>query len=349
MNILLAIADSNKEYLTKISEELQGYSDLTIYVYTSADTLEAAMKEEAFDVVMFDPDMSESKLNFSKVKLPICLYSEEAENTSLYKECTHISKYQRISKIYKDMIRAYAEKAGYSYDADHSGKMSIVSVYSPLGGSGKTTAALAIASQAVKKGRRALFLSLEPLCSADILNPYQEPGIIALTEAAVDTNVNFELKMKGLMKQGINGIYYVEGFEHLADYKAVSGEEIEEVIKKIQQSGVCDYLIVDLDSSLGTIENAVMKLSDKIIVTEKPGELCSMKMQLFLRQGIVNEHKKKMILVRNFAENNSTYCQQSTLDAAGLIHNYGNLQLKNILHAIEKNGEMDITGILEMQ
>ena len=92
-----------------------------------------------------------------------------------------------------------------------------------------------------------------------------------------------------------------------------------------------------------------MKLSDKIIVTEKPGELCSMKMQLFLRQGIVNEHKKKMILVRNFAENNSTYCQQSTLDAAGLIHNYGNLQLKNILHAIEKNGEMDITGILEMQ
>ena len=43
MNILLAIADSNKEYLRKISEELQGYSDLTIYVYTSADKLENAM------------------------------------------------------------------------------------------------------------------------------------------------------------------------------------------------------------------------------------------------------------------------------------------------------------------
>ncbi len=32
---------------------------------------------------------------------------------------------------------------------------------------------------------------------------------------------------------------------------------------------------------------------------------------------------------------------------AGLIHNYGNLQMKNILHAIEKNGEMDIDRILE--
>ena len=30
MNILLAIADSNKEYLRKISEELQGYSDLPL-------------------------------------------------------------------------------------------------------------------------------------------------------------------------------------------------------------------------------------------------------------------------------------------------------------------------------
>ena len=114
MNILLAIADSNKEYLRKISEELQGYSDLTIYVYTSADKLENAMENESFDVVMFDPDLSESRINFSRVKMPICLYSEEAENTSLYKECAHISKYQRISKIYKDMIRAYAEKAGYS-------------------------------------------------------------------------------------------------------------------------------------------------------------------------------------------------------------------------------------------
>ena len=122
MNILLAIADSNKEYLRKISEELQGYSDLMIYVYTSADKLENAMENESFDVVMFDPDLSESRINFSRVKMPICLYSEEAENTSLYKECAHISKYQRISKIYKDMIRAYAEKAGYSYESDHAGK-----------------------------------------------------------------------------------------------------------------------------------------------------------------------------------------------------------------------------------
>ena len=95
MNILLAIPDSNKEYLRKISEELQGYSDLTIYVYTSADKLENAMENESFDVVMFDPDLSESRINFSRVKMPICLYSEEAENTSLYKECAHISKYQR--------------------------------------------------------------------------------------------------------------------------------------------------------------------------------------------------------------------------------------------------------------
>ena len=29
------------------------------------------------------------------------------------------------------------------------------------------------------------------------------------------------------------------------------------------------------------------------------------------------------------------------------IHNYGNLQMKNLLHAIEKHGEMDIDRILE--
>lgn len=348
MNILLAIADSDRDYLKKISEELQGYQDLTIHVYTSADKLETAMESETFDVLMFDPDLSDARINFSKVKMPICLYSEEAEKTSLYKECARISKYQRISRIYKEMIQAYAEKAGYSYETDHSGHMKVVAVYSPIGGSGKTTAALSIAGQAAKKGKQVLFLSLEALGSSAILNTYQEPGIVALTEAASDKNVNFELKIKGLVKQGTNQMYYVEGFERLADYHAVSGEEIENVIKQIQKSGVCDYLIVDLDSNSGAIEMAVMKLADKIVITEKPGELCSMKMQLFLQQGIVNEHKKKMLLIRNFAENNISYCSQNELEEAGLIHNYGNLQLKNTLHAIEKNGEIDIKKILEL-
>ncbi len=66
---------------------------------------------------------------------------------------------------------------------------------------------------------------MEALCSADALNPYQEPGIVALAEAAADESVNFELKMKGLMKQGVNDICYVEGFERLADHKAVSGRK----------------------------------------------------------------------------------------------------------------------------
>ena len=102
MNILLAIADSNKEYLRKISEELQGYSDLTIYVYTSADKLENAMENESFDVVMFDPDLSESRINFSRVKMPICLYSEEAEiqvfirNVLTFQNTRESVKYIRI-------------------------------------------------------------------------------------------------------------------------------------------------------------------------------------------------------------------------------------------------------------
>ena len=144
-----------------------------------------------------------------------------------------------------------------------------------------------------QKWKKPLFLSLEALCSADALNPYQEPGIVALAEAAADESVNFELKMKGLMKQGVNDICYVEGFERLADHKAVSGEEIEDVIHKIQKSGVCDILIIDLNSGIGSIEAAVMKISDTIVVTEKPGELCSMKMQLFYdRESSMNIRKK---------------------------------------------------------
>ena len=148
--------------------------------------------------------------------------------------------------------------------------MSVVAVYSPIGGSGKTTVALAIADLAAKKGKKPLFLSLEALCSADALNPYQEPGIVALAEAAADESVNLELKMKGLMKQGVNDICYVEGFERLADHKAVSGEKSRTLSIRSRRV-VCDILIIDLNSGIGSIEAAVMKISDTIVVTENRG------------------------------------------------------------------------------
>lgn len=346
MNISIAIVDLNKDYMKRLSEVLQQYDELTISAFTSVEKFQEIISRKQFDVVLFDPDVSEETLTFSGVKLPVCLYSDEACNAYKYMSVAKIMKYQRISTIYKEVIRQYAEKAGYSANFDHSQNTTVVAVYSPVGGSGKTTVALAVASQIVNQGKKVLFISAEQLNSSFGVNPKEEDGIVALAEAAADEHVNFELKLKGIIKQGFNGVSYVEGFERFADYDAVTGSEMRDILNNIRRCGICDVLMVDMESNLDEIGREIMDLADRIIIVEKPGELPLVKMGLFEKQAFVNEYKNKMVQVCNFAENNTKYSTQLNLPVIGTVHNYGNLQLKNMIQAINRNGEIMLDKIV---
>lgn len=45
MHITIAIADSNKEYIKRLSEVLQQYDELTIHICSSEQTLQTTMKK----------------------------------------------------------------------------------------------------------------------------------------------------------------------------------------------------------------------------------------------------------------------------------------------------------------
>lgn len=346
MNISIAIADLNREYLERLSEVMQQYDELTIHVYTNGQKLKEAMEDKRFDVVLFDPDIAEEKLTFPGIKLPVCLYSDEAQGACKYADFVKVEKYQRVSNIYKEIIREYAEKAGYAADFDYSQNTAVVAVYSPVGGSGKTTVALAVAGQVSSQGKSVLFISAEQLNSSFCVNGKEGDGIVALVQAATDEHVNFELKMKGIVKQGFHGMHYIEGFERLADHDAVSADDMTNVLNKIRRCGAFDVLVVDMDSGLGPVEQAVFELADCIVIVDKAGELSEVKMDLFAEQAFANEHKNKMVRVYNFAEINSKYSTKLDVPAAGVIHNYGNLQLKNMIHDIHKNGEIALDKII---
>ena len=340
MNISVAIASSDREYMERLSEALGQYEELAIHVYTGRETLTAAMESNHFDVLLFDPDLSEDRLPFQHVELPICSYSDEAKNTGLYPEEVKTEKYQRVSNIYKQIIREYAERAGEALEPDRSQKTVCIAVYSPIGGSGKTAASLAVGSRLAKQGKSVLFFSAEQLDSSSYINPRKEEGLVALIEAASDKKVNFELKLKGLLKTGNGGISYLEGFERLADFDAVTAEEMKELLMKIRRCGLCDVLVIDMESSLHALSRTILEFADKIVIVERPGELSGVKMELFAKQALVNEYKKKMVLIRNFAESGSRYSNALSVPEAGTIHNYGNLTFSALLNAIEANGEI---------
>ena len=99
MNISIAIADSNREYVERLSEVLQQYPELDIHIYTNIRNLQTALGMNRFDIVLFDPDISDERLVFPGVSLPICLWRDDANYGNFYADANTVKvrKYQQSS------------------------------------------------------------------------------------------------------------------------------------------------------------------------------------------------------------------------------------------------------------
>lgn len=346
MNISIAIGDTNREYVERLSEVLQQYHDLTLSIFTNFDSLQKALEQNRFDIVLFDPDISQERLTVSAVKLAVCFYYDHCVNLNMYANCAKVLKYQRVSNIYKDILREYADKAGGAEEFGNRMKTCLIGVYSPVGGAGKTTIALALASRLKAMGNQILFVNTEQLESSSIVNRHDEDSMAMLIEDTGNENVNFKVKLMAVSKHGMDDLEYLEGFTRLVDYDAVTEEEITRVFERIKKESDYQYVIIDMASHLDQVNKAVFALADQIILVERPGELPVKKVELFAQQVFVQEHKNKILRIWNFAESQSVYSNEPVVPVIGKVHHYGNLKLETMVHAINTNGEYTIDTLL---
>ena len=346
MNISIAIADPNKDYLYRLTEVLQQNRDLNISIFSSSQKLYKALEEDKFDVLLFDPDISAERIPLMDVKLAVCLYSDECQNIDRYKDCGKVLKYQRVSNIYKYILGEYADKAGYSLEPGNQTRAKVIGVYSPIGGAGKTTVALALAGKLKMIGNTVLFLSTEQFDSSSCINKREEAGIISLVEAINCEGINFKIKLEAICRKGLGEMDCLSGFFRLVDYEAVTGDEISRVLEATKKYSDYQYVVIDMDSNLDAINKAVFDTADQIILVEKPGETANYKMQLFVEQAAVQESRNKIFRIHNFAENNSSYIRENNIPVIGMIHNYGNLPMKSVIQAVNSNGCCDVDRLL---
>ncbi len=345
MNISIGIADTDRVYLERLVEVLQEYEDLSVSIFTDVKFLERTLQNKKIDVLLFNPDISDEKLAFPNTKLAICLYSDDMKNAILYSDYVKIIKYQRISNLYKEIIKEYANKAGYIPNFEKVQNTKMIAVYSPVGGAGKTTISLAIASKFALSEKKVLFLSMEQLDSSSCLNRHKDEmdGITLLVES-LEENSNFGLKMKGIIQKGFNGVFYIEGFERIVDYNSISPDEIRKVLENILRYGEYDFVVVDMESCLNQNGKEILSQADNVIIVEKGGEIPKKKLEMFVQQAVTREYRNKICSVINFTENIESGLGFSCI---GKVPNYGNQTLGNMIQMILTKSEIDLTVIMK--
>lgn len=346
MNIKIAIIDSDINYLERLSGVLQQYDELSVAVFTKTEAFQQIAEFEDFQIVLFNPDISTQQLVFPQKVMPICLCTQESENRSLYRNIPAVQKYQRISSLYKEVIKNYAGSVkDTEMDYFKAANTKVIAIHSPIGGSGKTTLALAIAGKILKADKRVLFLSMEQYNSSSLYCSIQEEGITCLVEA-LNTNSSFELKLKGVVKENGAGLPYIECFSRLVDYDDVKSEEIERIIKKIRMCDICDYVIIDTASTLDGVNKAVLKSADRIFIVQRSGELADIKLSMFDKQVLVNELKEKMCVVKNFVMQGTRGYELENVPVAGEIRSYGNISHNDLLSCIEQENNIEVSYLM---
>ena len=300
MLLKLAIADTNMDYLDRLTAVLEEYPDLRVSIYSDPEILADAISAGSFQALLLDPSMYLPNMALDSLPVVIMLEGE----TRIPYSCAEFpktAKYQRISRIYQSILDICSDKLSLGQSAARAGAATVLAFYSPIGGCGKTTVSLVAAAKLALSGYRVLYLDLEQFPSDGCyLEQNSDKGLselLALIEQKKDKN----LFLQSCIQQKSENFYYIRHFDSPNDYNAMDAKELEQLVTLCRTSGVADALVIDMDSRFDDNARKLFDLADKIVLVEKSDPIGSLKLQRFAGQSfIMDEYGDRMRRVLNF-------------------------------------------------
>lgn len=302
MLIRMAIVDLDKEYISRIANVLETYDDVSLFVYTNKDIFEADLKRKKFDILLFAPEFLESLVLVDSSTVTVVFLDDEHPVSEAFHNIAKVRRYQRISMMFQQILEFYAEVCKETPEGvlGQNG-VALIAVYSPAGGVGKTTAALVTAVKLAENGYRTLYLNMEDTAAEDYYLPQNGAKGLSDILNILGSNVNFSLKVQSLLQSKLENFYYFNHFTSPGDLEEMTAEEMTELLRALEYSGLFDSIIIDMGVAMPHKLIDLFEMVHKIVLVEKPDMVAARKIERFLSQAhIMNEYGSKMSRLLNF-------------------------------------------------
>lgn len=300
--INMVILDSDTMFLNQLSRYLLDKTDkFTISSFSDAEKFKEYSGYSKIDLLLFTEDYIDCIDMKSKVTRILMTESYKKESEDYY----IINKYQKAENFLKDVLMIYAEDTGNNSAILSSGKDSyLIGFYSPVGGSGKTTLAVALAKTLADSGAKVLYLNLERISSlAGIFNDQSNKSFSDILLAAKG-NENIQLKiLSNTIQNNTSKIYYINPPESAVEYSEVTDDEMMKIITELKDMSEFDYVIIDFLGEFNKRVMDILNICKKIIFTTIPGELAKQKVQLFIKEMKLLGNEKSILKKTAFVTN----------------------------------------------
>ena len=296
MRVKMLIATGDVRYTELISDYISNhYTDvIEVSVCNDSPGLQELLSLRRYDVALMDAALI-NNADSESIKLPLALCSEyEADEIS--EQLRKVSKYQRISAIVADVLEQYAKISGKRCDS-YSRTANITAIWSPSGGAGKTTVALAYAASSAAEGKGVFYLNLESFSSVPAYFNGRGKSISTVFDMLDNGEGNVKILLQGI-RCSESGVSYLCEPDNFDDICILSPENITELVTSCAQ--ITDELVIDLSSMCDMRTRQVFELADKVLLVTEPAASAEAKLSQFTSQNNVFESiREKTTIVAN--------------------------------------------------
>lgn len=321
-DIRLVIADDDSAYLQQLTRcILQADYGLEVYSFAKVESLERFLQEnqsgEVEIIAVSDSMRSPAVDSASGVKI-LLSEGEQDEGCEGY---LSVNKYQKFSNVISEILIAYGKVTGRSArvgGGTHQSK--VIGVYSPVGGSGKTTVALMLAYQLGLRQKKVFYQNYERLNSS--LRVLPKGAQIGLSDVMVavhgkESGIGLLLQTKMYTSPEWH-FSYVGPLDSALDLNELSGEEQCSFLRELASANAFDAVVLDFESELNATNFDLLQLCDWLVVPFLPDSMGLGKLELLFHEMELHEElrslRERMIFVGNKMTPQATaYLQQQKI------------------------------------
>lgn len=309
MSISLLIADRNPVYRARLAAALANRCSgvYTITACQTATELEQQLDRQAYDTLLLEPALYSPAVDLQNAKLVLLLTEGDApaHPDGPLSDCVAVTKYQKATDL-SELIQARLAEAAAKTSTPIT--MTVLTVCSPSGGAGVTTAAAAMAQTLAGSGKRTLYLNLEPFASQRLFFTGEGPGLSEMFVTLQRQEPVAPLVKSYVRQDPRTRVWYIPAFDSPGNpndpsVPAVPGhlsaEELRTFMEALDESGLFDIVITDVGCAFGASFSTLLDISDSIMIVTGLSDAAQIKLNHFHAMPANAPYRQKMKLIYN--------------------------------------------------
>lgn len=283
--IKIVLADSDVLYLSKLTDyfvEKTNMFDVCSFTAKESMLKYISDKQNKVDIIVFSEDLTDEAIGAADIPAKIFFSDGTFSDVTGFEA---VNKYQKAEKIINALLMIYAEKTGRMEAVTTGDKQTkVIGVYSPVGGCGKTTLALALSMHIANRGKRVFYLNYEIINSTTELFYTAPQGSMSDVFLSVQTkgaNVGLSI-VANKYSDKMTKINFINPPESALEMNELTISEQIRLMRELDSLGEFDAVIADFDSGFAQSKIDLLDVCNVILMpfTSEPMSLCKIRLMM---------------------------------------------------------------------